>query len=77
MHGGQRPSRPHKYAGCFDRAGNPDLPASDRPDEGKCLYHAQLYYTFKYLLRGSVSMSRMKTRAQTIPVTLFSPPTRR
>ena len=47
-----RPGRPRKYAGRFDRARIPDLPAVDLEDEGKRLHHAQLYYKpFKCLLR--------------------------
>ena len=47
-----RPGRPRKYAGRFDRATIPDLPAIDLEDEGKRLHHAQLYYKpFKCLLR--------------------------
>ena len=38
------PGRPRTYAGRFDRAGIPDLPAVDLEDEGRRLHHAQLYY---------------------------------
>ena len=47
-----RPGRPRKYAGRFDRACIGELPVVALPDEGKRLYHTQLYYKpFKQLLR--------------------------
>ena len=47
-----RPGRPRKYAGRFDRTRIGELPVVELPDEGKRLYHAQLYYKpFGKLLR--------------------------
>ena len=47
-----RPGRPRKYAGRFDRTRIGELPVVEPPDEGKRLYHAQLYYKpFGKLLR--------------------------
>ena len=65
--------RPRKYAGRFDRAAIPDLPAVDLEDEGTRLHHAQLYYKpFKRLLRVVLVLDADADPEQARPVTLFA-----
>jgi hypothetical protein len=70
----QSPGRPRKYAGRFDRAGIPELPAVDLEDEGKRLHHAQLYYKpFQCLLRVVFVLDMdVDPEANVRPVTLFA-----
>ncbi len=68
-----RPGRPRKYAGRFDRADIPDLPAVDLEDEGRQLHHAQLYYKpFKCLLRVVFVLDMDADPEEARPVTLFT-----
>ena len=69
-----RPGRPRKYAGRFDRARIGDLPVVELPDEGRRLYHAQLYYKpFKKLLRVVFVLDVDDDPAKVAkPTTLFS-----
>ena len=68
-----RPGRPRKYAGCFDRADIPELPAVALEDEGKRLHHAQLYYKpFKCLLRVVFVLDADADPEQARPTTLFA-----
>jgi hypothetical protein len=68
-----RPGRPRKYAGRFDRARIPELPAVDLEDEGQRLYHAQLYYKpFQLLLRVVFVLDIDADPEQARPVTLFA-----
>ena len=69
-----RPGRPRKYAGRFDRARIGALPVVELPDEGKRLYHAQLYYKpFKKLLRVVFVLDADEDPAEvTRPTTLFA-----
>ncbi len=67
------PGRPRKYAGRFDRADIPALPAVDLEDEGRRLYHAQLYYKpFKCLLRVVFVLDIDADPEEARPVTLFA-----
>ncbi len=67
------PGRPRKYAGRFDRAGIPDLPAVDLEDEGRRLHHAQLYYKpFQRLLRVVFVLDIDADPEMACPVTLFA-----
>ena len=69
-----RPGRPRKYAGHFDRARIGDLPVVELPDEGKRLYHAQLYYKpFGKLLRVVFVLDADEDPAAVArPTTLFA-----
>ena len=68
-----RPGRPRKYAGRFDRADIPDLPAVALEDEGKRLHHAQLYYKpFKRLLRVVFVLDIDADPEEARPTTLFA-----
>lgn len=67
------PGRPRKYAGRFDRADIPALPAVDLEDEGRRLYHAQLYYKpFKCLLRVVFVLDIDADPEEARPTTLFA-----
>ena len=62
-----------KYAGHFDRARIPDLPAVDLQDEGRRLHHAQLLCKpFKLLLRVVFVLDADAAPEAARPVTLFA-----
>ena len=66
-------ARPRKYAGRFDRADIPDLPAVALEDEGWRLHHAQLICKpFKRLLRVVFVLDIDADPEEARPVTLFA-----
>ena len=69
-----RPGRPRKYAGRFDRTRSGELPVVELPDEGRRLYHAQLYYKpFGKLLRVVFVLDADEDPAEVRkPITLFA-----